>query len=312
MRAEVMGSYQKATLNFLNKISLTKRSSRKMLSGVKKRVVERSPLKILIVLVAGVLLAACGKEEVDKKEIVFGLGPSIYVDQVEGSIARQLEREGYTVTTRIFSHNSQIPPALKDGAVDVSVHISTANLHEMNKRLGGEPMLVWADTPSAPQTIRSTKHDSLDDVRDGMRVAIPNDPVSSERAARLLESVGWIELAPEIDVSTFHVKEIKAGSVDLDIIEMESAQMLRVINDVDFVIVNGNFVTNAGLRIQDGLAIENSPEEHLVKVAILEKNQHEPWAKAVKEAYESQEFEEFIKADPIFKGLIFPKAWSKE
>lgn len=77
MRAEVMGSYHKATLNLLNKISLTKRSSCKMLSGVKKRVVERSPLKILIVLVAGVLLAACGKEEVDKKEIVFGLGPSI-------------------------------------------------------------------------------------------------------------------------------------------------------------------------------------------------------------------------------------------
>lgn len=182
----------------------------------------------------------------------------------------------------------------------------------MNKRLGGEPMMVWADTPSAPQTIRSERHDSLDDIRDGMTVAIPNDPVSSERAARLLEVVGWIKLAPEIDVSTFHVKEIKPGSVNLNIMEMESAQMLRVINDVDFVIVNGNFVTNAGLLIQDGLAIEDSPEEHLVKVAILEKNQNEPWAKAVKKAYESDEFETFIKADPIYEGLIFPKSWSKE
>ena len=138
-----------------------------------------------------------------------------------------------------------IPPALKEGAVNVSVHISEANLHEMNRRLGGDPMMVWAATPSAPQTVRSTKHDSLDDVRDGMKVAIPNDPVSSERAARVLESIGWIKLAPEIDVSTFHVNEIKPGSVDLDIIEMESAQMLRVIDDVDFVVVNGNFVTNA-------------------------------------------------------------------
>ena len=260
-------------------------------------------------MAAGLIIAACGKEEGEKKEIVFGLGPSIYVDQVEGGIIPQLEKEGYTVTTRIFSHNSQIPPALKDEAVDVSVHISTANLYEMNKRLGGEPMMVWADTPSAPQTIRSERHDSLDDIRDGMTVAIPNDPVSSERAARLLEVVGWIKLAPEIDVSTFHVKEIKPGSVNLNIMEMESAQMLRVINDVDFVIVNGNFVTNAGLRIQDGLAIEDSPEEHLVKVAILEKNQNEPWAKAIQKAYESAEFEAFIKSDPIYEGLIFPKAW---
>lgn len=276
---------------------------------MKEKFTGLKSLKLAAIVTAGIVLTACGQEEGEKTEIVFGLGPSIYVDQVEGSIIPLLEKEGYTVTTRIFSHNSQIPPALKDEAVDVSVHISTANLHEMNQRLGGEPMMVWADTPSAPQTIRSSRHQSLTDIKDGMTVAIPNDPVSSERAARLLESVGWIQLAPEIDVSTFHVKEIKPGSVNLHIIEMESAQMLRVINDVDFVIVNGNFVTNAGLRIHDGLAIEDSPEEHLVKVAILEKNQNEPWAKAIQKAYESTEFETFIKSDPIYEGLIFPKAW---
>lgn len=270
----------------------------------------RQVLKISLLFVSSLFLIACGKEG-EEKQIVFGLGPSIYVDQVENGIIPLLEKEGYEVVIRIFSHNSQIPPALKDGAVDVSVHISTANLHEMNRRLGGDPMMVWADTPSAPQTIRSTRHHSIDEVRDGMTVAIPNDPVSSERAARLLESVGWITLAPEIDVSTFHIKEIKPGSVALNIIEMESAQMLRVINDVDFVVVNGNFVTNAGLRIQDGLAIENSPEEHLVKVAILEKNQDTAWAKAVKDAYQSKEFENYIKSDPIYEGLIFPTAWEK-
>lgn len=270
----------------------------------------RQVLKMSLLFVSSLFLIACGKEG-EEKQIVFGLGPSIYVDQVENGIIPLLEKEGYEVVIRIFSHNSQIPPALKDGAVDVSVHISTANLHEMNRRLGGDPMMVWADTPSAPQTIRSTRHHSIDEVRDGMTVAIPNDPVSSERAARLLESVGWITLAPEIDVSTFHVKEIKPGSVALNIIEMESAQMLRVINDVDFVVVNGNFVTNAGLRIQDGLAIENSPEEHLVKVAILEKNQDTAWAKAVKDAYQSKEFENYIKSDPIYEGLIFPTAWEK-
>ncbi len=269
------------------------------------------PLKLVAILTAGILVTACGKEESNQKEIVFGLGPSIYVNQVEGGIIPLLEKKGYDVSIKTFSHNSMIPPALKEGAVNVSVHISEANLHEMNRRLGGDPMMVWAATPSAPQTVRSTKHDSLDDVRDGMKVAIPNDPVSSERAARVLESIGWIKLAPEIDVSTFHVNEIKPGSVDLDIIEMESAQMLRVIDDVDFVVVNGNFVTNAGLLIQDGLAIENSPPEHVVRVAILEKNQNEAWAKDVKAVYESPEFEAYIKSDPIYQGLIFPEAWSK-
>lgn len=285
--------------------------NRNLFSPLKKQLKKLQPLKLVAILTAGILVTACGKEESNQKEIVFGLGPSIYVNQVEGGIIPLLEKKGYDVSIKTFSHNSMFPPALKEGAVNVSVHISEANLHEMNRRLGGDPMMVWAATPSAPQTVRSTKHDSLDDVRDGMKVAIPNDPVSSERAARVLESIGWIKLAPEIDVSTFHVNEIKPGSVDLDIIEMESAQMLRVIDDVDFVVVNGNFVTNAGLLIQDGLAIENSPPEHVVRVAILEKNQNEAWAKDVKAVYESPEFEAYIKSDPIYQGLIFPEAWSK-
>lgn len=262
-----------------------------------------------ILIFVGMIVAACNQDQGEKKEIVFGLGPSIYVNQVEGGIIPLLEAKGYKVTTRIFSQNSMIPPALKEGAVDVSVHISTANLHEMNRRLGGDAMMVWADTPSAPQTIRSERHRHLADARDGMTIAIPSDPVSSERAARLLESVGWITLAPEIDVSTFHVNEIKPGSINPKIIEMESAQMLRALKDIDFVVVNGNFVTNAGLRIQDGLAIEQSPDQHLVKVAILEKNQNTAWAKDLQEAYESKEFARYIQSDPIYEGLIFPKAW---
>lgn len=267
--------------------------------------------KVSALLLVGILLAACSDDQGEKKEIVFGLGPSIYVNQVEGGIIPYLEDKGYQVSIKTFSQNSMIPPALKEGAVDVSVHISTANLHEMNRRLGGDAMMVWADTPSAPQTIRSLRHHHIDDIKDGMTIAIPSDPVSSERAARLLESVGWIQLSPDIDVSTFHVNEIKPGSITPKIVEMESALMLRALQDIDFAVVNGNFVTNAGERIQDGLAIEDSPEEHLVKVAILEKNQNETWAKDIQEAYESKAFEDFIKADPIYEGLIFPKAWSQ-
>ncbi|UNM96565.1 MetQ/NlpA family ABC transporter substrate-binding protein [Ignatzschineria rhizosphaerae] len=290
--------------------------TKKMGKGSLRQLLSKMPamlsvFKIGLLFIAGMILAACSEEQGEKKEIVFGLGPSIYVNQVEGGIIPLLEQKGYKVSIKTFSQNSMIPPALKEGAVDVSVHISTANLQEMNRRLGGDAMMVWADTPSAPQTIRSLRHQSIDDIRDGMTIAIPSDPVSSERAARLLESVGWIELAPEIDVSTFHVNEIKPGSVTPKIVEMESALMLRALQDIDFAVVNGNFVTNAGERIQDGLAIEDSPEEHLVKVAILEKNQHETWAKDIKEAYESKEFEVFIKNDPIYEGLIFPKSWSK-
>src|SRR5699024_11715502 len=67
-----------------------------------------SPLKVATLLIVGILIAACSDEQGEKKEIVFGLGPSIYVNQVEGGIIPYLEKKGYQVSIKMFSQNSMI------------------------------------------------------------------------------------------------------------------------------------------------------------------------------------------------------------
>ncbi|WP_233146812.1 MetQ/NlpA family ABC transporter substrate-binding protein [Ignatzschineria sp. F8392] len=259
-----------------------------------------------LVIVIGFLVMACGKS--DEKTIVLGFGPSTYAEQFEYGIKPILEKEGYDVRVKIFSQNMQINPALIGGDIDVAGHQSEAYMKKMNQELKGN-MVKLADTASAPQSLRSNKYQSLDEVRAGMRVAIPNDPVNGERAARILESIGWVEVTND-DVSRFSVNDIKSLN-GIEVIALDPAQGLRVLDEVDYAVINGNYVASAGLKISDGLVVEKTPAEHVVIIVIREDDVEKPWAQALKSAYEASEFESYIKSEPLFDGFILPKAWER-
>ena len=142
-----------------------------------------------------------------------------------------------------------------------------------------------------------------------MTITVPNDPVNAERAARILEDLGWIKIKSGVDPVKFSVNDIEKGKYDLVIKEVDPAQALRSIDDVDFAVINGNYIANMGLKITDSLIVEDTPAEHVVMVSILGKDQDQQWAKDLKKAYESKEFENYIKNEPLYDGFIFPKHW---
>ncbi len=264
--------------------------------------------KWVVVTLLSMLFVACGKEE--REEIIFGFGPSTYVDQFEKGIRPILEEKGYKVKAQIFTQNMQINPALKEGEIDIAGHQSVAYMSEMNPHLGMN-MVKLVDTASAPQSLRSTRHHSLEEVKAGMTVAIPNDPINGERAARILESIGWMKVKDEIDVARFSVADLIPTEIGIKVVEVDAAQGLRILEDVDFAVINGNYVANAGLKMSDGLVIEETPEEHVVVMVIRGEDADKPWAKAVKEAYESPEFEAYIRSEPLYDGFILPKVWGE-
>lgn len=62
--------------------------------------------------------------------------------------------------------------------------------------------------PSAPQGVYSEKHKSLDDLKDGMKIGVPNDPVNLERALRILEGIGWVKLKGNVNILTISEKDV--------------------------------------------------------------------------------------------------------
>lgn len=271
-------------------------------------------IHLSLVAAAVITLSACGdnneKDNPDKKQITIGFGVGNYIDQVDKGIVPILEKKGYKVTLRQFSQNRQINPAFEEGSIDASVNQSRAYMEAYNKK-NNINMVALTDSPSAPQSLRSKKHKSIDDVKDGMIVALSNDPVNAERGARILEQLGWIKIKPNVNTLSFSVNDISPGKYNLDVRETDAAQGLRLLDDVDFVVVNGNYVASAGQRIADGLVVENSPLEHRVIVTVMQKDLDSQWAKDLKEAFESKEYADYIRSQPIYDGFIEPESWSK-
>lgn len=262
---------------------------------------------------AVIVLAGCGdnneKDNPNKKHITIGFGVGNYIDQVEKGIVPILEKKGYTVNLRQFSQNRQINPAFEEGSIDASVNQSRAYMDAYNKK-NNINMVALTDSPSAPQSLRSNKHKSLDEVGDGMIVALSNDPVNAERGARILEQLGWIKIKPDVSTLSFSVNDISPAKYQLDIRETDAAQGLRLLDDVDFVVVNGNYVASAGQRIADGLVVEDSPLEHRVIVTVMQENLDSQWAKDLKDAFESKEYADYIRSQRIYDGFIEPESWS--
>lgn len=257
------------------------------------------------------LLAACGGSDTvgeEKQELVFGFGVGTYEEQFRLGILPILEEQGYTVDIEILSQNMQVNPAMAEGSIDASVFQSTSYMEAMGEELGSD-MMRLAYSPGAPQSLHSVRHQSLDAVEDGSTVALPSDPVNQERAIRILEDLGWVTVDADAGTSDFSMNSVHADQYDLDFQILDPAQILVSLEDVDFGVINGNYIAEAGMRIADGLAIENTPNEHRIIVTILAGDAETQWAQDLRAAYESAEFEAFILADERYDGFVLPEAW---
>ncbi|WP_102348146.1 MetQ/NlpA family ABC transporter substrate-binding protein [Bacillus sp. Marseille-P3661] len=273
--------------------------------------------KLIYVVLVGmlVMLVACSGEEQaatpapeEKKEITFGFGVGTYEEQFQDVIRPILEEQGYKINVKTFSQNMQVNPAMHEGSIDASVFQSTAYMEGINEEQGMN-MTGIAFVPGAPQGLYSVNHQSLEEVQDGTTIALPNDPVNQERAIRVLEELGWVKVKENAGTIDFNIENVEPDKYKIDFQILDPAQILVSLQDVDYGIINGNYIANAGKKITDALKIENTPMEHRIIVSVREEDANTQWAKDVKAAYESQEFEEYILSLEKYDGFILPEVW---
>jgi len=143
--------------------------------SLSRRFLLASPLVLAIALAV-----ATDAQARDPKEIVIGTSAGPYADQVKLGIKPILEQQGYKV--RIVEFNDYIQPnfALAEGSLDANVFqhatylIRFATQHKL-------PLAELVKVPTAPIAIYSRRHKSLDAVRSGSTVALPNDPTNQAR-----------------------------------------------------------------------------------------------------------------------------------
>lgn len=269
---------------------------------------------LTLLLVVGVLTACSSSNNAAKqpsiaaKEIKFGATAGPYSDMVTKAIKPGLEKLGYTVKVIEFSDYIQPNKALNSGDIQANLFQHTIYMENFEKE-NKMDLTALISVPTAPMGIYSKTYKSLDAVKNGATVTIPNDPTNAARAFNTLQDKGIIKVKKDANPLKVSEKDIIENPKKLVFKPLESGQLPRSVDSVDLAAVPGNFALAAKMNLLDALALENMLDPYRNIVAVTAANEGSQFAKDIKAVVESPEFVKII--DTEFKGFGKP-SWMKK
>lgn len=260
---------------------------------------------LLISGIAATLLAGCGKKEAENNVIKVGATPTPHAEILE-IIEGNLEEKGYKL--EIVEYNDYIIPnnATESGELDANYFQHKPYLDDFNEK-NGTHLVSVAGVHFEPFGIYAGKTKSLSELKEGAVVAVPNDTTNEARALLLLEDQGLIKLKEDAGI-TATVADIVENPLNLEIKELEAAQVSRTVNDVDIACINGNYAAEAGYRVSDALAVERADslaaQTYENIIVVKEGNENSKKTKALVEAILSDEVRDYINSE--YDGGVVP------
>ncbi|MGN0288214.1 MAG: MetQ/NlpA family ABC transporter substrate-binding protein [Lachnospiraceae bacterium] len=253
---------------------------------------------------AGTTAAETG-EEVELTTIKVGATPAPHAEILE-IVKDNLQEKGYNL--EIVEYNDYILPnnAVQDGELDANFFQHTPYLEDFNAQ-NGTTLVDVATIHFEPFGLYAGKTASLEELQEGAKVAVPNDTTNEARALLLLEAQGLIKLKEGVGISATKI-DIVENPLNLEIVELEAAQIARTLPDVDIAAINGNYAVDAGLKLSDALAVEAADslaaQTYGNVLVVKEGNEDSEVTKALIEVLLSEEVKEYINA--TYEGAVVP------
>ena len=261
-------------------------------------------LAIALALILALSLTACGAKK--STAITVAASPTPHAEILE--VAKEvLAKEGYELEITEFVDYVQPNLVVEEGELLANYFQHQPYLDDFNVQ--NETHLVTvAAIHYEPLGIYPGKTANLADLKEGAQVAVPNDTTNEARALLLLETNGLIKIDPAAGLAATK-NDIIENPLNLDIVELEAAQLARSLQDVDIAVINGNYAIEAGLNASsDALAKEEKDSlaattyaNILVVKAGNEKNAD---IQALAKALKSDEVKAFI--EETYQGAVVP------
>lgn len=226
-------------------------------------------------------------------------GPYAEIVQYAGELVK---KEGVDVKVIEFTDYTLPNAALAQGDLDINNFQHQPYLDNQVAQRGYEIGSI-AKSIVVPVGVYSKKITSLNDVKSGSTVAIPNDPSNGTRALILLQQAGLIKLKAGVGIKA-SVLDVEDNPKKLKIKELDAAQLPRSLDDVDFAVVNLNYALSSGLNPKTALLLEGVDTPYNLVFAVRNKDKDNPTIRKFVDAYRSPEVKEFIKKR--FEGTILP------
>ncbi|MDU7385155.1 methionine ABC transporter substrate-binding protein [Finegoldia magna] len=269
---------------------------------------------LLVVLALALVLTSCAKKEgkkedgqsttsTENKKVVIGVSPAPHKEIAEKA-KEILAKEGIELEIKEFDDYVTPNTSLQEKDIDLNFYQHIPYLDNFNKERGTKIVSLGA-VHLEPMGIYSKKYKSLDELKDGDEVIIPNDATNGARALKLLEDNKVIKLKENAGLEATE-KDIAENPKNLKFTAVEAATIPRAYEDAAIAVINSNFALEAKLSPKkDAIAIEKSEGNPFANIiAAREEDKDNETYKKVLEAFQSDEVRKYI--EEKFDGEIIP------
>ena len=275
---------------------------------------------LFLTAVAAVTLAACGNQT-SKQETTKETKPAEHVKvAVVGSAAHEIwdfvaeKAKKENIDLEVVEMNDYVLPntALEEGSVQLNAFQHRAYLAQWNKDKGSDIKEIGT-TFIVPLYYFSTKYKSLKDLPENAKVLVPKEVAIQGRALVALETEGLITLKDGAGTKA-SLADITSNPRNLEIIEAESAQAPRLLQDVDAASINGSMAKDAGLKVEDYIFtdadhLDTIPKDRFNIIAANAKDADNPTYKKIVALFQADDVAK--KMNEIGPGQYFP-VWNAE
>lgn len=242
----------------------------------------------------------------DKGSITVAASSTPHAEILE-EVKELLKKKGWDLEVTVFDDYVQPNLVVENEEFDANYFQHIPYLDDFNKEQGTH-LVNAGGIHYEPFGIYPGTKKSLDELEKGDVVAVPNDTTNEARALLLLEANGVITLKEGAGLAAT-VKDIEENPKDVQIQELEAAQVSRVKDEVAFVVLNGNYALQAGFSVaKDSIAYETSDSEaaktYVNVIAVKEGNEDAEGIQALVEALKSDEIKTYI--EDTYDGAVIP------
>lgn len=267
--------------------------------------------KILLTVAAAAALAlifSCSKNNSQSKNaksenassanvLKVGATPEPHAE-ILNLVKDDLKSEGIDLQVIEFTDYVTPNEAVESGDIDANYFQHIPYLDAFNKEKGTH-LYNAAGIHVEPFAIYSTQNEkkaikSLDELKEGSSIAIPNDPTNEGRALLLLQEAGLIALKNGTDLNATPIDVVK-NPKKIKFVEVEAASLPRTLSDVTAAVINGNYAIPAGLSAKkDGLFVEGSSSPYVNVICVKKGNESNSKIQALIKALKSEKVKKYI------------------
>jgi len=257
-------------------------------------------MKTLILAASLAALFAAGSASAETIKIGVTPGPHAQIMEKVKDVAK-----GKGLDIEILEFSDYVVPnqALADGEL-------TANSFQHQPYLDNQvkdrkfDLVSIGTSVNFPMGVYSKKVKSIDALKDGATIAIPNDPTNGGRALLILADKGLIKVNPAVGLKVGPA-DVTENKKNFTFAELDAAQLPRSLEDVDAAVINTNYALEAGLNPStDPILKEGEKAPYVNVIAVKSKDKDSDWAKTLIASYHSDAVKAFVLDK--FKGAVIP------